>query len=840
MVTHNPELAERYASRIIRVKDGIVTNDTDPYTEEEGALERKSEDKENNSSKGKKKEKKASMSFATAFSLSLNNLMTKKARTMLTSVAGSIGIIGIALILALSNGIKLYINAVQEDTLSTYPLSLYAETQDMSAMLGAMMQVGEQNASTTPDKIYVDDSLGTMMSAMSATVTNDLEKFKKYLEENMAELDGALTDIQYTYDFDLQIFTSDGKVQISPTEIFKNMGSAFSGISEMMESSGMGGMGVMSEMIDNKELLDQQYELVGENSHWPENANEVVLVISENNQISKMTLYMLGVLDQSELEGIMKDLGNGEYNTEPMDPYEFDDFIGMTFKLVNTEDFFEPTKSTYTFDGVEYPIWTDLRESIGFDREKFVTEKGTDIVISGIVRPREGTVATSISGAIGYTADLTQYILKENLESKVIDQQNKTPEVNVLTGLKFERTKYTPENINELIDKIDDAKMEQLYVYITQMIKNDPDFSARLDVKDAASFGNVFFLLPSENKIEILKTMIAAANQNPANAIAMNMLCGVISNMMEPAGAYNVNSETLPGLLHVMDNKHYYVLVNGLAKSDVIPMDIPGLSTLAGETTMNSVYESVSAALKEMTVNEEVFKALLMGFPADSDEFIQLEEKLYSFAPQIDATFDSIMHTLGNAVEEKPTSINFYAKDFASKDRVEAFIKNYNESVDEKDRIEYTDIVGIMMSSVTTIIDVISYVLIAFVSISLVVSSIMIAVITYISVLERTKEIGILRAIGASKKNITSVFNAETLIIGLASGIIGIGFTVLFCIPANIVLRALTDIPTIGAKLPVAGGIALIILSVVFTVLAGAIPSKMAAKRDPVIALRSE
>ncbi|MBE6627651.1 MAG: ABC transporter ATP-binding protein, partial [Ruminococcaceae bacterium] len=466
MVTHNPELAYEYSNRIIKVLDGKVVDDSNPFraTEEEIPQKATAEVKKEKSGKEKKKKdkKKKSMSFFTALSLSLNNLMTKKARTFMTSFAGSIGIIGIALILSVSTGVNNYIDAVQRDTLSTYPLTIQRETADYDAMLSAMTKVDEmENTDIDPNKIYVDDSLGTMMSAMSATKINNLEKFKAYIEENYDDIKDYVSDIQYTYDFDLQIFTADGKTQVNPSEIFNNMGDAFAGMGEMMNS--MGGFNIMSEMINNQKLLDEQYELVGEGSHWPENKNEIVLVVSRNNQISKMALYMLGVLDQSELEDIMKELmQNGTYESSHMEPYDISEFIGREFMLLNTSDFFalkDPdgihkgeAEYYYTVDGVEYPIWKDLRKDlIHYDQESFVTENGTKLVISGIVRPREGVSATSISGAVGYTKELTDYILEQNTKSAVLAQQKATPGYNVLTGLSFERTPYTRENIQELI-----------------------------------------------------------------------------------------------------------------------------------------------------------------------------------------------------------------------------------------------------------------------------------------------------------------------------------------------------------------------------------------------------
>ncbi len=848
MVTHNPDLAKEYSTRIVQLSDGELIDDTNPYfgedevaaseVSEASDLSDTAESKKEKRSK-KKKTKKKTMSFPTALSLSLNNLLTKKARTILTSFAGSIGIVGIALILSLSNGIQAYIDQVQEDTLSTYPLTLSAVTQDYTAMLNAMTEVGEtQEGEIDPNKIYVDDSLGTMMSAMSATKENDLVSFKKYLDENYDSIKNNVSDIQYTYDFDLQVFTADGKTQVSPTEIFDNMGDSFAGISEMMES--MGGFGIMSEMINNQELLEQQYELVGENSHWPTKANEVVLVVNSNNQISKMTLYMLGVLPQEELEDIMNKLmTDGTYESSHMDEYTLDDFLGMKFYMLNTSDFYYKTNKTYP-DRDDLYKWQDRRDEFGYDQASFVTENGTELVISGIIKPKPGATVTSISGAIGYTKALTDMILDMNANSEVINQQKAAPEYNVLTGLKFERTHYTPETIGQLIDSVDSETMKQFYEFMTQRIKSDPKFSSQLNVS-ADNFAKMFMLMPEEAQIEMISAMLTAAKANPANTPMLEGLFTALEGMLD--NKIDITADNLTLLLPIMEMQHKWILISGLQPSEQmpIPMALPGLQSLAGDTAMTAIYNELSAALLEIEVTEDIFKALLSTMSAEDEQFILLEETLYKMAPQTDATYDSILKKLGDAEKAAPASINFYAKDFESKDNIEAFITDYNNAqTDETKKIEYTDIIGVMMSSVSLIINVISYVLIAFVSISLVVSSIMIGIITYISVLERTKEIGILRSIGASKKDISRVFNAETLIVGFTAGLIGILSTILLCIPINAIIHALSGIYTINAVLPWAGGIALVLISMFLTFIAGLIPSRIASKKDPVEALRSE
>ena len=866
MVTHNPELAEQYSNRIIRVLDGQVQSDSNPYvleapvTQEAQAptaevcactAEQTAEEKP---AKRPVKKGKTSMSFLTALMLSFTNLLTKKTRTLLVSIAGSIGIIGIALILALSNGVNLFIANVQEDTLSTYPLTIQKETQDMSALLSVMTSTSNGADYSDTDKIYMDDSMGTMMSAMSATVSNNLTAFKEYIEANPDKLDGLVNDIKYTYDYNLQIFNmvavdKDGQTVLEAREIgmeviFDHMGSAFSGMSDLMSMSGsMGNVNVFSQMIDSPELLDQQYDVIAGN--WPTAYNEVVLVVNSKNQISKMTLYMLGMLDPSDIEDQLADLMAGKYESTSETYFTYDELLSTKFMLLTTADFFDVKTDingdpmTYVgADGEEHPIWYDTRDGFDFDRADFVSKNGIELKVAGIIRPKTGVAAASVSGAVGYTKELTDYILDKNTKSDVINQQKADPTINVLTGLAFERTHYTPETIHQLVDKIDTATMEMFYAYMTQQILSNPDFSDRIQVNDTESFLSMFMLMPEENRATIFNAVLTAAAANPDNATALQTLCSMLSM---GTGGITITPTNFVKLLPVLDITVVMGALNGIpAMPPMMPNAVPGLIELAGEQTMQQIYTQLAESMKTLTVNREIFVALLGTMAADDPAFIQLEETLYSMAPQIDATYESILDVLDDAEEAKPASISFYAKDFASKEQIQAFIAEYNANVEETDKLEYTDVVGALMSSVTVIVDAISYVLIAFVSISLVVSSIMIGIITYISVLERTKEIGILRAIGASKKDISRVFNAETLIIGFAAGAIGIITTLLFCIPINIILKAVTEMENIRAVLPVAGGFALVGISMLLTLIAGIIPSRIAAKKDPVEALRSE
>ena len=845
MVTHNPELAEEYSSRIVKLRDGKVIDDSMPFEAPQAKNEvvRKTT---------VKKGKKTSMSFWTALTLSLNNLMTKKGRTFMTSFAGSIGIIGIALILALSNGINIYIAAVQEDTLSTFPLTIQKTTQDTSALLSAMTQTStEAGGNRDSEFVYVDDSMGTMMGAMSATVENNLEAFKTHIEAHRDELAPYISDIQYTYDYNLLVYnlvneTDENGDPITEVRklgmevIFENMGEAFSGMSELVEMSGGMGMNVLSEMIDNQELLDQQYDVIA--GSWPSAYNEVVLVVNSNNQISKMTLYMLGLLDPDMIKGEIEALMKGEYESGELPPYSFEDILNTRFMMMTTEDFYveDEYKTSYTSNGKEYPVWTDIRKNASFDQvkeAKYITENGVELKIAGIIRPKEGATATSVAGAIGYTKALTDYILKQNRESVVISQQKETPEINVLTGLAFERTHYTPETIHELVEKIDGATMNMFYAYMTEQILNNPEFSDRIQVTDTESFLGMYMLLPADKQAQIFQTVLAAVKANPANEQGLNTLCTLLSLGSD---GITITPNNFVKLLPALDIQIVLGALAGIPQSEEMPFPIAGLIELAGDTAMQAIYTELTKSIKTMTVNEEIFLAVLGTLTADDEAFIQLEETLYGMAPQIDATYESILDTLDDAESAKPASVNFYAKDFESKDFITQFIKDYNDSVEEADKLKYTDIVGVLMSGITTIINAISYVLIAFVSISLVVSSIMIGIITYISVLERTKEIGILRAMGASKRDIGRVFNAETLIIGLCAGIIGIVLTILICIPASAIVQYFTGIPTIAAVLPWQGALILIGVSTVMTLISGLIPAKSASRKDPVVALRTE
>lgn len=701
MVTHNPELAKNYSTRIVRLLDGVITDDSDPYTLEDmeadikakEAAKVKASEKKNKKS-GKKQ--KTSMSFFTALSLSFNNLMTKKTRTILTAFAGSIGIIGIAMILSISNGIQLYIDRVQRDTLSSYPITLQAESIDISSMVTSMTGNSDSEEHEDKTKIYSNDIMGDMINTMVKEVkSNNLSEFKKYIENGGSDIKSYVSDIQYSYDVPLNIYmkdTSNGVEQLNPSTMFDSIYGEGATSTSYAMSSGMG-MGMFSnssvwnQLLGNQQVLDEQYDVLA--GHWPENYNEVVLVVDKNNEVDDYTLYSLGLKDPEEVRTLFKKMMVGEsYETEKDISYTFDEILDTEFKLVMPTDMYKYNDVTGT--------WDDYSKD-----DKYMTNvvnNGTDIKVCGIIRPNDDAVSTSISSGIGYTAKLTEYIIEEVKNSEIAKAQLADTSVDVFTGVPFDNDRNTEITIDDV-----NAYMATL----------SPEESAQMQA-----------------------------------------------------------------------------MTSGMSDDQILQL--------------------FSASLKARTT---------------------------------DATLDSNKSKLGITDLDTPSQIDIYATDFDSKEKVQDIIKDYNklqqDDGKEENVINYTDYVGIMMSSVSTIINAISYVLIAFVAISLIVSSIMIGIITYISVLERTKEIGVLRSIGASKKDVSRIFNAETLIEGFVSGALGIVVTLLLCIPANALIKHLTDISNV-AQLPVAGGVILIIISMFLTFIAGLIPAKLAAKKDPVVALRSE
>ncbi len=679
MVTHNPELAEEYSTRIIKLLDGQVIDDTSPYQTEEPMEEVKKEKKK----KGKKS--KTSMSFFTALSLSLNNLMTKKTRTILTSFAGSIGIIGIALILSLSSGVNAYIEKVERETLSSYPITIEQAGMDMSSLANDLMDETADKSESGENKIYSNNIMTEMMESMINGISiNNLKAFKAHIESN----DGFkefTSEIEYGYKTPLNIYTADGK-HINPNKIFSNMYSAMGMGDINTEQMPMMNAEVWRQLFSDEKLLNEQYEKVS--GHLPKNANEVILIVNKKNQISDYALYSIGLKDSAELDKMMEAAMKGEKikATEQVS-YSFDDIIGMEFKLMLNSDYFQKNKNG---------TWTD--KTLDSLYVKKALEKAQTVKIVGIYRPAKDSVSDQTSGMIGYTKELMENLITDVNNSEIVKAQKENPEIDVFTGLPFQ-------------DDFSDITFDELMGYIST--------------------------LPADEQGE------------------------------------------------------YTAYIGELSKSGM--------------------------------TEEEIAK-----------QFGEIISSQTDFA-----TYESNLTLMGVSDLSNPSVINIYPKDFEAKDEISSLISKYNKSVGDDKKITYTDYIGLMMSSVTTIINAISYILIAFVSISLIVSSIMIGIITYISVLERTKEIGILRAIGASKRDISRVFNAETLIVGFTAGALGILVTLLLLIPINLIIESLTDIGGL-AMLPTNAAVVLVIISMFLTFISGLIPSKIAAKKDPVTALRTE
>ncbi len=806
MVTHNPDLAERYSTRIIRLLDGRVLSDTDPYSPEEengetfgeeAVLPDDAGEERRNEEKVRGKKKRTSMSFLTALSLSLNNLMTKKARTFLTAFGGSIGIIGIALILSLSNGINRYIDKVQEDTLSAYPIRIDAETVDMSSLLTAMTQARE---SAEGDGDWEDDGLIRsntvtldLMETMSTleVQTNNLSRFMDFIDERGGDFDGSATAVSYGYGAPLTLYSVTEKdedglpVQINPSSLFSGMRGGQSG-----NRTGMGGgfysLNVWEEMIDDPELMAEQYELVA--GKWPENWNELVLTVDEHNSINDIFLYSLGIKDSAEFREIMKAVFNGEEIEIKSETYTPDDLIGTEFALILPFELWQ--------EGEEG--WTSMADNESF--MKLALENSERLTIVGIIRPDQEAVATSLNGAVGYLPSLTRHIMDKTDASPVARAQAADPDNDVLLGLPFATDEFNEDTLT------DGEKAEAIRSAMSELNTADK----------AAAYTNSMTAMSDEDAAEMAAAQLSSM---PAEALRPMLT----ETLMQESG---MDEATVNAYLDGMSEEDLTALAEQMVTAQVKARYAADASVTLSAMTQDDLAAALDTALEQM---DDGTVAKVFG----------------EYLPPVvsDRTYEDVMKELGAVDRRHPDYIRIYSGTFADKDAIAGMIRDYNRDRNaegkEEDVINYTDYVALMMSSVSTIINVISYVLIAFVSISLVVSSIMIGIITYISVLERTKEIGILRAVGASRRDISRVFNAETLIVGFCAGALGILVTLLLCIPANIIIRHLTDIGGL-ARLPAAGGAALVVISMLLTMLAGLIPSGMAARKDPVEALRNE
>ena len=812
MVTHNPEIAEKYSTRIVRMLDGVIVSDSNPVLEQE-VIEAPIE---KSKIKTKKKVKRPSMSIWTSFGLSLKNLISKKGRTMLTSFAGSIGIIGIALIYAVSQGATNYINFVQEETLSSYPLTIQAEHTDMSSMLQAFMDSAKSSGEHEDDGVYEKTALYDLVNAINSTETkqNDLKAFKAFVEEQRAnkesDLYKALSGVQYTYNYDLLVYTKAADDRIIPSDtdalmmemIAKYMGSGSLDSNFANSSSPMGNnpmvnmavssMGLWQELLPGLDgeyvnpIIKNQYELVTENSRWPTAHNEVVLVIDGNNEIDDMTLFALGLKTQAEMDEIIDAALNKTKIEKEAKKWTYEEVLGLEFKVILNSDCYKYNPVTETYD--------DLR-STDIGMEYLYNEKSLDMKVVGIIRPDEDSMSQSITGTICYTNLLTKYISEENKKSEALATQLK-PEnryIDIFSGLPF----------SEGAETMSDAEKAQ-------------KFTEYIEQATPATKKEAYIRIMSVPSAEFIAQAVASANARyPDRATKEEFLTNTLVSTM------GADKDTIASYLAKMEDDGIDGLFVQLVTMGATEQYASGVRAGFENMDVQMVSGMLDLAMSKYTEEQKAsFYTVALDFSKSS--------------------YNDNLRTLGYILLDEPSTINFYASTFENKDVIERVIKEYNKTVGEEKAIEYTDYVGLLMTSVTTIINAITYVLIGFVAISLVVSSIMIGVITLISVQERTKEIGILRAIGASKRNVSSMFNAETVLIGFFAGAVGVMVTWLLCIPINLILQALTGISNLRAVLPLSVAGILVAVSVVLTLISGIIPSRSAAKKDPVVALRTE
>ena len=996
MVTHNPELAEQYATRIVNLRDGKIRSDTDPYQVDEKALKEPEH----------KNMGKSSMSFLTALSLSFNNLRTKKARTLLTSFAGSIGIIGIALILAISTGVNDYIHSVEQDTLSEYPLQIQSTGFDLSSVMTGS-GAGADRTGESSGEVNVIQMISNMFSTMDA---NDLESLKKYLDSGDSGIDQYVNAVEYSYQTVPQIYREDGDTvrQVNPDQSFSALGLGSSNGSNSMMSSMMS-TDVFFEMPESEKLYKDQYEVKA--GRWPENYDECVVVLTSGGSISDFMLYTLGLRDALELDEMIQQFINEENVDTPDDigSYTYEDILNVTFKVINSAD-------CYQYDS-EYQIWTDKTDNEEY--MKNLIQNGEDLKVVGVVQPVEGAAASALSSGIGYTKDLSRHVAEAALNSEIVQQQLDNPDVDVFTNEAFGQESGQSELNMDSLFSIDEEALKEVFGFdesaLTEGMDDAFDFSgamsadgSTLDLSGLMNMENISLdipELPELNMADLMSGITLNVSADELAQIASGLLSGYqeyaaqnpqadysglgedflgylqtgeaqqilsrnITEIIQESGSVTVTNEQLQQLVReVMAGYQAYAAENGYtdinqfdtylieylqtpqaqailtawasenikiegnvaitaeqlqklssemaagyqqyAVANGLPdpskmgdyfMDymatpeaqqklsqgIAGMVDTGGveeklsgalqsymETIMGSYSESmgqaiqtqVSAVMQQMVtqisqtmqssmqeamsrLSDNMANAFTVNADALRNAFKmnmtgeELTELMMSMSYGQQASYSGNLQTLGYVDFDQPSEIAIYPADFESKEEVINILDDYNARMEnegkEEQVITYTDIVGTLMSSVTDIIDIISYVLIAFVAISLVVSSIMIGVITYISVLERKKEIGILRAIGASKRNVSQVFNAETIIIGLCAGMIGIGLTLLLLIPGNALIHSLAGNTDINAVLPAGYAAILVLLSVLLTMLGGLIPSSKAAKNDPVMALRVE
>lgn len=864
MVTHNPELATEYSTRIIKLKDGEIVDDSNSYKEIVGT-------KEDNDQKSKK----TSMSFKTALGLSFNNLMIKKKRTLLVSFASSIGIIGIALILSLSTGFQNYIDKLQEDTLSSYPLMITSEAADMTSMLLSMVSE-EGNYDNKSDIVTEKQYLSSMFGNIKS---NDLTSFKNYLETNYDKVDKDITTTKYTYSVTPLIYTTDATkevVKLNPSTLTSSIYS--SSISSMTSSFSS----VFSQMINDQDMLDEQYEVLS--GRWPKKYNEMIIVLSEPNTISDMLVYSLGLRDVEELNEIITKMMSGEavdIKNEPM-KFTYEDLMNVKLKLIKQTDLYKYNK--------KYNIYEDMSEDKDYIEKLY--KSAEELKIVGVVVPKKGTTSMTLSPGVAYKEELTEYITNEAYKTEIVTKQLNNKDINVFSNQKFDENNQNNNLDFQDLITVDTKKLSSAFNMkisekdiqdLTSGYMSEISNSITTDVTDAK---DDFMTSLTQLSKGVLNDYL---NKHSDGIIHLNDIDNVVNEYMtEKGNATTSNLENKYIIPKTIFNTTYTQLIKGMLQGYVIGYYIndptlttdtnnPGAritstiidSTVSSYTNQVLVIRTAETMAQQMTeavIKKDVLTNVgeltgdLMNKVAQS---FKVDPEVIASAFQFDLSEDELKRimnammssestktaatnliSLGYQDQDDPTAISFYFNSFESKENFLEFISTYNKSMEENGQddnvINYTDTTGILMSSVKKVVDSVSYVLIAFVSISLIVSSIMIGIITYISVLERTKEIGILRAIGASKKNISSIFNAETFIIGLLSGSMGIITTLVLIIPINLIIHSLTKTNSISATLPITGAIVLIILSIILTLIGGLIPSKIASKKDPVESLRSE
>ena len=810
MVTHNPELADTYASRIVRMLDGKLTEDSAPLSQREEEAAREQDRQEEAARKAaKKKQKKPSMSLLTSFGLSLKNLISKKGRTTLTAFAGSIGIIGIALIYAVSQGMTTYIDTVQEETLSAYPLTIEAESINLTTLMDTFMGQAQAADPHENDAVYQKTMFYDLVNALTGMESshNDLASFKVYLEEQLkdpnSQLSQSVSGVRYGYSLDMLVYTKnvDGTIIRADTQALTqdllieyfgmdisgmmDMGGDY-GINSLASFSPMGNGKLFQEMLpgDNGKpispLLEGQYDVIY--GSWPNSYDEIVLVVDENNEIDDMTLYALGLKSKDDIDA----LADAAFNKIPIEPeplqWSYEELSKMRFKVVFGAD-------CYTLDETT-GLYTDLRQTeAGME---YLYDNALELKISGIIRPKEDALATMLRGGIGYTTLLTEHVIQESKASSAIQAQLDSPHKDIFTGLPFQENTGT---LNE-----------------GQKAKAFRDYMAQLTDEEKVANYIKIMSIPSQQELDAMVAQGMAGQTRETMQAAMLQVLSMQTGMSEAE---------LEGYIQNMTDEDVEEFFLQMVTEQVKMQYAAGVQMELAQVPAEQLLMAMEAALAGYTDQQ------CAGYYDD----------VLEFAP---TSYDENMQALGYLDLDSPSSVNLYAVNFESKDNIEAAINTYNEGVDELHKIQYTDYVGLMMSSVTTIINAITYVLIAFVAVSLVVSSIMIGVITLISVQERTKEIGVLRAIGASKRNVSNMFNAETIMIGFAAGLLGVIVTVVLCLPINAILYELTGIGNLRAFLPWQVGALLVVISVVLTTIAGVIPARSAAKKDPVVALRTE